>query len=94
MKQQTITDLPKGKTLRQEKWTFHIPKMGAHFYDSVIAVDLDEAFEKIKEKYPEANYFRPAGPPKLIQSGWYPNRTGYEPSKFAIKMMDALGAGW
>lgn len=94
MKQQTIADLPKGKTLRQEEWTFNIPKMGMHFYDSVIAVDIDEAFEKIKEKYPEANCFQPAGPPKLIQSGWCPNRTGYEPSKFATKMMEALGAGW
>ena len=94
MKPQTIADLPKGKTLRQEEWTFNIPKIGMHFYDSVIAVDIGEAFEKIKEKYPEANYFQPAGPPKLIQSGWRPNRTGYEPSEFAIKMMEALGAGW
>ena len=94
MQPQTIADLPLGKTLRQEKWTFNIPKIDRYFYDSVVAVDIDEAFEKIKEKYPEANYFQPAGPPKLIQSGWYPNRTGYEPSKFAMKMMEALGAGW
>lgn len=58
MKQQTIADLPKGKTLRQEKWTFNIFKIGMCLYDSVIAVNIDEAFEKIKEKYPEANYFR------------------------------------
>ena len=94
MKSQTIADLPKDKILRQEKWTFNIPKIGMYFYDSVIAVDITEAFEKIKEKYPEANYFQPAGPPKLIQSGWHPNRTGYEPSEFAVKMMEALGAGW
>ena len=41
MKPQTITDLPKDKTLRQEEWTFNIPKMGMYFYDSVIAVDID-----------------------------------------------------
>lgn len=48
----------KSKTPRQEKWTFNIPKMDMYFYDSVMAVNIDEAFEKIKEKYPEANYFR------------------------------------
>ena len=57
MQPQTIADLPLGKTLRQEKWTFNIPKIDRYFYDSVVAVDIDEAFEKIKEKISRSQLF-------------------------------------